>query len=252
MRCAIPYSGRVEMAERDPIDLIREQLNGIEALTGLHVNHERFKNWHGETRTILEKAFSPKSIHCQTFLALRFQEMGKTPFASPEIDKINAGRYKRDLEHGRNVLQGAIKELTLDRTLFKKLQTTPKSVEITLTGGYYLSSGIDHPGLLQAIQMAFEGSGLTPIHGSEALKRGETFHQRIDQIKRAHFGIYDLSSAEKADVFLEIGAALALGKKISLLCEKGGVLPEPLKSFDRIEYEDPFDITEKLKRGIKF
>jgi hypothetical protein len=240
------------MAERDPIDLIREQLNGIEALTGLHVNHERFKKWHEETRTFLEKVFSPKSIHCQSFLALRFQEMGKTPFASPEIDKINAGRYKRDLEHVRNVLQGAIKELTLDRTLFKKLQTTPKSVEITLTGEYYLSSGIDHPELLQAIQNAFEGSGLTPIHGSEASKRGETLHQRIDQIKRAQFGIYDPSNTEKADVFVEIGAALALGKKIYLLCKKGERLPEAVKSFDRIEYEDPFDITEKLKRGIKF
>ena len=240
------------MAERDPIDLIREQLNGIEALTGLHVNHERFKKWHEETRTILEKVFSPKSIHCQSLLALRFQEMGKTPFASPEIDRINAGRYKRDLEHVRNVLQGAIKELTLDRTLFKKLQTTPKSVEITLTGEYYLSSGIDHPELLRAIHNTFEGSGLTPIHGGEAVKKGETLHQRIDQIKRAQFGIYGLSNTEKADVFVEIGAALALGKKIYLLCKKGKRLPEAVKSFDRIEYEDLLDITEKLKRGIKF
>jgi hypothetical protein len=236
----------MEMAERDPIDLIRDQLNGIEGLTGLHVNHERFKQWHEETRTILEKAFSPKSIHCQSFLALRFQEMGKTPFASPEIDKINAGRYKRDLENVRNVLQGAIKELTLDRTLFKKIQTTPQSVEVTLKGEYYVSSGIDHPGLLQAIHMAFEGSGLNPLRGEEVL-----FQQRIDRIKRSQFGIYDVSSTDKAEVFLELGAALTLGKKIFILSKKGASVPEALQSFDRIEYDDFPSLTEKLKKSLK-
>jgi len=240
------------MPERDPIDLIKEQISGIEGLTGLHVNHERFKKWHEETRTILEKAFSPKSIHCQSFLALRFQEMGKTPFASPEIDKINAGRYKRDLENVKNVLQGAIKALTLDRTLFKKLQTTPKTVEVTLKGEYYLSSGIDDPELIQATQDAFEGSGLTPIQGSEATKKRETLHQRIDQIKRARFGIYDLSNSEKIDTFLELGAALALGKKAVIIFKKGYPLPETIKPFDRIEYEDFSSLTEKLKRGVKF
>ena len=234
------------MAERDPIDLIRDQLNGIEGLTGLHVNHERFKQWHEETRTILEKAFSPKSIHCQSFLALRFQEMGKTPFASPEIDKINAGRYKRDLENGRNVLQGAIKELTLDRTLFKRIQTTPQSVEVTLKGEYYVSSGIDHPGLLQAIHMAFEGSKLNPLRGEEV-----PFQQRIDQIKRSQFGIYEVSSTDKAEVFLELGAALTLGKKIFILSKKGAPVPEAVQSFDRIEYDDFPSLTEKLKKSLK-
>ena len=237
---------RTEMAERDPIDLIRDQLNGIEGLIGLHVKDERFKQWHEETRMILEKAFSPKSIHCQSFLALRFQEMGKTPFASPEIDKINAGRYKRDLENVKNVLQGAIKELTLDRTLFKKIQTTPQSVEVTLKGDYYVSSGIDHPGLLQSIHMAFEGCGLNPLHGEEV-----PFQQRIDRIKRSQFGIYDLSNVGKPDVWLEIGAALAMGKKVYPLCKRGASLPEAIQSFDRIEYDDFPSLTEKLKKSLK-
>ena len=239
------------MPERDPIDLIREQLSGMEGLAGLHANHDSYKRWHEETKTILEKAFSSKSIHCQSFLALKFREMGQTPFASPEIDKINAGRYKRDLEHARNVLQGAIKELTLDRTLFRKLQTTPTSVEITLKGEYYLSTEIDQPELIQAIQSAFEGSGLTPIQGGDASKGRESLHQRIDQIKRAQFGIYDLSPIEKIAALLELGAAIALGKKSYLLCKKGASLPEALKSFDRIEYENPSDLTEKLRKVIR-
>jgi len=109
------------MAERDPIDLIKEELNGIEKLTGLHADHEAFQQWHTETKTILEKAFSSKSIHYQNFVALKFREMSIKAFASPEIDKINAQRYRKDLENVKNVLHGAIKELTLDRTLFKKI-----------------------------------------------------------------------------------------------------------------------------------
>jgi hypothetical protein len=130
------------MAERDPINLIKEQLNGIEKLTGLHADHEAFQQWHTETKTILEKAFSSKTIHYQNFVALKFREMSIKAFASPEIDKINAQRYRKDLENVKNVLQGAVKELTLDRTLFKKIQTTPRTVEVSLKGEYFISSGI--------------------------------------------------------------------------------------------------------------
>ncbi len=235
------------MAERDPIDLIREQLNRIEELTGLHPNHETFREWCEETKTILEKAFSPKSIHCQSFGALKFREMGSTPFSSPEIDKINAARYKRDLENARNILQGALKELTLDRTLFKKIQTTPKSVEVSLKGEYYLSSGIDSPELIQAIQTAFEGSEFHALYGKDA-----PFHQRIDRVKRASFGIYDLSNTKKIDTLLELGAALGLGKKTVILYKKGASYREAIKSWDQIEYENASDLTEKLKKVIKF
>ncbi|OGP88618.1 MAG: hypothetical protein A2157_04645 [Deltaproteobacteria bacterium RBG_16_47_11] len=235
-----------KMPERDPIDLIKEQLNGMEGLAGLHATHETFKRWHGETKTILEKAFSSKSIHCQSFAALKFREMGTTPFASPEIDKINAARYKRDLENAKNILLGAIKELTLDRTLFKKIQTTPKSVEVSLKGEYYLSSGIEASEFIRVIERAFEENGLSSLHGKDV-----SFQQRIDRIKRTSFGIYDISNTERVDTFLELGAALGLGKKVVLLCKKGPSLPETMKSLKRIEYESPSDLTEELNKILK-
>jgi len=235
-----------EMPERDPIDLIREQIERTEGLSGLHANHDTFKRWHEETKTILEKAFTPKSIHCQSFGALKFREMGPTPFSSPEIDKINAARYRRDLESARNILQGAVKELTLDRTLFKKIQTTPKSVEVAQKGEYYLSSGIEGAERIQAIQVSFEERGFNPLHG-----KGAPLHQRIDWVKRTSFGIYDLSSLERADTLIELGAALGLGKKVIIVYKKGVALPEVLNSFDRIEYEDASDLTEKLKKATR-
>jgi hypothetical protein len=171
-------------------------------------------------------------------------------FASTEIEKINAGRYKKDLENTRNILQSAIKELTLDRTLFKKIQTTPETVEVSLKGEYFISSGILESDVTQAIQSAFEGSGLTPIFGLEASQRGESLHQRIDRIKGAQFGIYDLSSLGSAPTLLELGAALGMGKEAVVIHKKGTPLPEGLKPVNRIEYENVSDLIDKLKRRV--
>jgi len=240
------------MAERDPIDLIKEQLNRVDGMTGLHPDHETFKNWHSETKIILEKAFSSQSIHYQNFLALRFREMSVKAFASPEIDKINSTRYKRDLENVKNILHTAIKELTLDRTLFKKIQTTPKTVDVSLQGEYFVSSGIFEPEKIQAIKHAFEGSGLNPIYGSEATQKAESLQYRIDQIKGARFGIYDLSSSGRPDVLIELGIALGLGREVTIIHKKGSPLPEMLKQLNPIEYEDLPDLIEKLKKKMKW
>ncbi len=238
------------MAERDPIDLIRDQLNRAETLTGLDADHENFKRWHSETKTILEKIFGSKSIHYQSFHALRFREMTVRAFASAEIDKINVARYKKDLDHSKNVLQSAIKELTLDRTLFKKIQTTPKTVEVTLKGEYFISSAIEESDLIQAIQSAFEGSGLSPIPDREASRKEESLQQRIDQIKRARFGIYDLSAPGKMDTSFELGAALAMGKEMIIIYKRGFPLPETMKQLNRIEYVSVSDLTEKLRKMV--
>jgi len=236
------------MPERDPIELIKDQLNRADEMARLHPDHETFKLWYTETKTILEKAFGSKSIYHQNFLALRFREVSVKAFASPEIDKINAARYKKDLENSKNILQGAIKELTLDRTLFKKIQTTPKTVEVSLKGEYFISSGIQEPKMIQAIENAFEGSGLSPIHGTEAIQKKEAINHRIDQIRRARFGIYDLSMPEKANALLELGVALGLGREVIIICKKGFPLPETVKSLNRIDYENFSDLTEKLRK----
>jgi hypothetical protein len=239
------------MAERDPIELIREQLSRIERMASLHPDHEVFKQWHDETKTILEKVFSSKSIHYQNFLALRFQEMALKTFASHEIDKINAARFKKDLENVKNILQSAIKELTLDRTLFKKIQTTPKTVEVSLQGKCFISSGISDAETIKAIESVFTESGLTLIYGADAIQKGESLHHRIDQIRDARFGIYDLSNLEKMDVLLELGIALGMQKEVTIICKKGSPLPETINQLNRIEYENFSDLTEKLKKRVK-
>lgn len=239
------------MAERDPIDVIREQLNKTDGLANLHADHEAFLQWQGETKAVLEKVFSPKSIHCQSFIALRFREVSVKAFASPEIDKINASRYKRDLETAKTILQGAIKELTLDRTLFKKIQTTPTSVEVSLKGEYFLSPMPFPSEVFQAIESALEEHGLKPLRDDEGQKKTGSFNSRIDQIKRSRLGIYDLSGPDTTQVLLELGAAIGLGREVLILHKKRKPFPEALKFYERIEYDDPSELTEKIKKRIK-
>jgi hypothetical protein len=140
--------------------------------------------------------------------------------------------------------------LTLDRTLFKKIQTTPKTVEVTLKGEYFISSGIEEPELIQTVKTAFEGSELIPILGSEASRKGESLYQRIDQIKRSRFGIYDLSIPERMDGLLELGMALGMGKEVILIYKKGSPLLETIKPLNPIEYENTSKLIEKLRRKV--
>jgi hypothetical protein len=238
------------MAERDPIDLIKDQLSRWDNLTGLHSDHELFKQWQAETRTILEKAFNPNSSHVQNFTALRFREVSVKAFDSPEINKINSARYKRDLENAKNVLLSAIKELNLDRTLFKKIPTTPKTVEVSLRGEYYISSGITEPEIRKAIQLAFEGSGLTSIHDSEILPEKESLNRRLEQIRRARVGIYDLSLSSKEEILFELGIALGMGKEVTIIYQKGSTLPDIIRTFPGIEYDNLQELTDKLKKRL--
>jgi len=88
------------------------------------------------------------------------------------------------------------------------------------------------------------------VRDAEAAQKSKPLHQRIGQIKRAKFGIYDFSSPNDADVLLELGAALGMGKEALIIYKKGSPLPETMKQLNRIEYDNVSDLTAKLrKRG---
>ncbi len=237
------------MAERDPMDLIKDHLNQLERLGNLHPDHELFKQWQTETQMVLEKAFSLKSTHCQNFMALKFREVSVKGFDSPEVNRINSARYKRDLDQAKNILHSAIKELTLDRTIFKKIQTTPKTVEVSLKGEYFISTGITDPEVRKAIESAFEGSGLTPVYGNDLGEKG-SLNQRIDQIRRIRLGIYNLSSPNKEESLLELGIALGMGKEVMVICQKGSGLLEIVKDLPKIEFETLSELADQLKKKM--
>jgi hypothetical protein len=78
-----------------------------------------------------------------------------------------------------------------------------------------------------------------------------SLRDRVEQIKRARFGIYDVSGAEREEVLLELGAAVGLGKEIFLLHKKGSILPASVRDVHPIEYEGLTDLSERLKKKMK-
>jgi hypothetical protein len=106
------------------------------------------------------------------------------------------------------------------------------------------------PEMLKAVESAFEGSGLEPIHGSETTQKGNLINQRIEQIRRARLGIYPLISSEMEEVMVEIGIALGMGKEIILLHKKGTAVSGLLKQLNSIDYEHFSDLTEKLMKKM--
>ncbi len=88
--------------------------------------------------------------------------------------------------------------------------------------------------------------GLSSITGKDF-----PFPQRIDQIKRAQFGIYEVSNPEHLDTFIELGAAIGLGKKVHVIFGKGSLPPETIKPLDPIEYDGLPSLTERLRKAAK-
>jgi len=105
--------------------------------------------------------------------------------------------------------------------------------------------------LRKAIEEALVDSGLTPYYADAELRQGHILMDKIlPKIRHTRFGIYDISNPKKANVFLELGAAIAMGKPYFILCEAGTDIPADLQGLDRIEYQSYSDLTDQLKVKI--
>ena len=106
--------------------------------------------------------------------------------------------------------------------------------------------------LRKAIEDALCGhlDGLEPYYADTEIREGHIFVNKIiPKIKSTEFGIYEISE-ESHNVFLELGAAIALGMTYYILCRKGTKIPANLEGLDRLEYESLSGLTEQLKDKV--
>jgi hypothetical protein len=102
--------------------------------------------------------------------------------------------------------------------------------------------------LRRAIDEALESSGLQGYYADAELRQGHIFRDKIlPKITDTVFGIYDVSNPAKPNVFLELGAGLALDKICIIICKRGTSIPADLGGLDRIEYQSYKDLTSQLK-----
>lgn len=107
--------------------------------------------------------------------------------------------------------------------------------------------------LRRAVEDALCGhlDGLEPYYADTEIREGHIFVNKIiPKIKSTEFGIYEISE-QSPNVFLELGAAIALGMTYYILCRKGTKVPADLEGLDRIEYESFSDLTKQLKNKVK-
>lgn len=106
--------------------------------------------------------------------------------------------------------------------------------------------------LRRAVEEALEGSGLNPYYADMELREGHIFLNKIlPKIKGSRFGIYDISEPAKPNVFIELGAALALRRPYIIIVKKGTEIPADLHGLDRIEYESLQDLTKQLREKVE-
>jgi predicted nucleotide-binding protein len=106
--------------------------------------------------------------------------------------------------------------------------------------------------LRTAIQSALQDSGLHPYFADKEVVEGQIFLNKIlPKIRNSRFGIYDISNPEKPNVFIELGAAIAIGARYYIIVRKGVTVPSDLLGLDRIEYQSFEHLKSELRQKIK-
>lgn len=102
----------------------------------------------------------------------------------------------------------------------------------------------------EVIKNACAEYGLEPIRGDEIYEPGIIVQDVIREIVGAQLIIADITP-ENANVYFEVGYALALNKPIILLARKGTPLPFDVSAFRVLFYEDSIGGKAKVEQGLR-
>lgn len=101
----------------------------------------------------------------------------------------------------------------------------------------------------EVIRVVCEEFNLKAIRADELYGPGLIIGDVVDQIQRAQVIIADITPSN-ANVFFEVGYAMALNKPIILLAKKGTELPFDVKPFRVLFYEDSIAGKAKVEEGL--
>lgn len=104
--------------------------------------------------------------------------------------------------------------------------------------------------LRNAIEKAFEGTGLKAYYADVEVRQSHILEKIRDGIIENKFGIYDIST-KKPNVFIELGIAMAAKKVYYIICRRGTEIPADLAGLDRIEYDSYKELTQIIKEKVK-
>ena len=106
--------------------------------------------------------------------------------------------------------------------------------------------------LRRAIREALEANNVTLrlCYADDEYVSGDIWTKIAHRIGQAMFCIFECSVPDRPNVFIELGYALALGKKCVVLVEQDKHLPSDLGGFDRVVYASMKQATEALQKYL--
>jgi len=105
--------------------------------------------------------------------------------------------------------------------------------------------------LREAVEEAFEGTGLRAYYADSEVREGHILSGKIiPKIRECRFGIYDVSDHTRPNVFLELGIAIGMGARYYIVIEKNKELPSDLEGLDHIKYGSNKELARELRKKV--
>jgi hypothetical protein len=104
---------------------------------------------------------------------------------------------------------------------------------------------------LNVIKAVCKEFGVEAIRADEMYGPGVIVKDITDQVLQSQLVIADISPRENANVYFEVGYALALNKPIILLARKGTQLPFDVSGFRVLFYEDSIGGKVRVEEGLR-
>ena len=103
---------------------------------------------------------------------------------------------------------------------------------------------------LDVIKSACEDFGIEATRADEIYGPGVIIEDIVEQVSTAQLVIADIS-VENANVYFEVGYALATKKPIILLAKRGTPLPFDVSGFRVLFYEDSIGGKSRVEEGLR-
>jgi hypothetical protein len=250
-----PSKPPVPMPSVKTLALLQEQIAQISHLERLRRENDELTPWRERTLSLLRLVFGEPSGELERFQRIDFAPNWHYP-GMPESDYQES--YNEGFKRARATLEGIRFEYESAHDLDRRSDEPkflPEAGAMATSQFYFVAhefSAGQLDDLRKAVQDALRDTGLEPYFADKEIIEGQIFLNKIlPKIGQSRFGIYDISNPAKPNVFIELGAALALGCRYYIIVREGVEIPSDLQGLDRIQYHSFEHLKAQLREKIK-
>jgi hypothetical protein len=229
-----------------------QQTEEVVFQSGLNFLRNSIKNW-GES-------WEPHSVGEIFYILSEIIDTQKTvsmplDFAVSEMTRVSEG-FEQMRQEMKGMMGKLLSETNTGKRPLKKLclltggncsKSNMTFQNEVFVGFQFKSKNYNALSLKKGITEGLDKFSFKPFFPDEHAKNEHITCKICERLQNVSFCIFDLSDINP-NVMLELGLACGLDKKIFIIRAKSADKPIPsdLKGIDRIEYDDPLDLREKI------